>query len=99
MPNRFKKCQTSWNRPNAVGFDVSWWRNWKKNTVVLLNKALIIAYKATKNYCTLEKTNRIQLETLLRIFYPLIYSGNRLNRAPPGIEKPALINGCSFIRW
>jgi len=41
--------------------------------VVLVNKALIIAYKATNNYCTLEKINRIELETLLLIFQPLIY--------------------------
>jgi len=26
-----------------------------RNTVVLVNKALIIAYKARNNYCTLEK--------------------------------------------
>jgi len=38
-----------------------------------VNKALIIAYKATNNYCTLEKINRIELETLLLIFQPLIY--------------------------
>jgi len=35
-----------------------------KNTVLLVNKALIIAYKATNNYCTIEKTKRIKLETL-----------------------------------
>ena len=39
-------------------------------------------YKATNNYCTLEKINRIKLETLLRIFHPLIYSGNRLIEHP-----------------
>jgi len=50
--------------------------------VVRVNKALIIAYKATNNYCTLEKTNRIQLETLLRIFRPLIYSENHLIEHP-----------------
>jgi len=33
--------------------------------VVLVNKALIIAYKATNNYCTqyFKKANRIKLET------------------------------------
>jgi len=31
----------------------------EKNTVVLVNKALIIAYKATNNYWTLEKTELI----------------------------------------
>jgi len=36
--------------------------------MVLVNKALIIAYKATKIYCALEKTNRTKLETVLRIF-------------------------------
>jgi len=25
MPNQFEKCQTSWNRPNAAGFDISRW--------------------------------------------------------------------------
>jgi len=25
MPDRFKKCQTSWKRPNAVGFDITRW--------------------------------------------------------------------------
>jgi len=38
-----------------------------------VNKALNIAYKATNNYCTLETTNRIKLETLSVIFRPLIY--------------------------
>jgi len=47
-----------------------------------MNKALIIAHKATNNYCTLEKTNRIKLETLLRIFHPLIYSGTPLIEPP-----------------
>ena len=44
-----------------------------KNTVVLVNKALIIAYKATNNYCTLENQTEFKPETLLLIFYPLIY--------------------------
>jgi len=56
--------------------------NLAKKTVVLVNKALIIAYKATNNYCTLEKTNRIKLETLLHMFHPLIYSGNPLIEHP-----------------
>jgi len=47
-----------------------------------VNKVLIIAYQATKNYCTLEKTNRIKLETLLCHFYPLIHSGNPLIEHP-----------------
>jgi len=47
-----------------------------------VNKVLIVAYKATNNYCTLEKTNRIKLETLLYIFHPLIYSGNPLIEHP-----------------
>ena len=29
----------------------------------------------------------------------IIYSGNRSITAHSGIAKPALINGCSFIRW
>ena len=67
--------------------------------MVLVNKAQIIAYKATNNYCTIEKANRIKLETLLQIFHPLIYSGNSLNKAPSAVEKLAIIiNGCSFIR-
>jgi len=41
-------------RLNAVGFDITRWVT-QKNTAVLVNKALIIAYKATNNYCTLEK--------------------------------------------
>jgi len=30
-----------------------------KNTVILLNKALIIAYEATNNYCTVEKQTEL----------------------------------------
>jgi len=33
--------------------------------VVLVKKALIIAYKATNNYCTLENQTEFKLETLL----------------------------------
>ena len=54
MPNRFKKCQTSWNRLNAVGFDITRWVICQKHSGAL-NQALIIAYKATNNYCALEK--------------------------------------------
>jgi len=32
MPNRFKKCQTSWNRPNALGFDISTRIIWQKHS-------------------------------------------------------------------
>ena len=32
MPNHFKKCQTSWNRPNAVDFDITMWVIWQKHS-------------------------------------------------------------------
>jgi len=32
MPNRFKKCQTSWNRLNPVGFDITRWVIWQKHS-------------------------------------------------------------------
>jgi len=46
-------------------------KSFGKITEVLMNKVLIIAYKATNNYCTLEK--QLKVETLLLIFHPLIY--------------------------
>jgi len=41
---------------------------------VLVNKALIIAYKATNNYCTLENQTEFKLETLTH-FLPFDIQG------------------------
>ena len=67
MPNRFKKWQTSWIRPKTVGFDISRWIIWQKHSGTREQRTN--AYKATNNYCTLEKTNRIKPETLFCIFH------------------------------
>ena len=71
MPNRYKKRQSSWNRPNAVGFDISRWINWQKHSGTR-EQGTNYCIQATNNYCTLEKTNRIKLETLLWIFHPFV---------------------------
>jgi len=46
MPNRFKKCQTSWSRLNAIGFDMTRLVIWQKRSGA--RQAFIIAYNTTK---------------------------------------------------
>ena len=61
-----KKCQivsNKYNAKQAETVECCWfWHHFQMNslakTVVLVNKALIIAYKATNNYCTLEKNKQ-----------------------------------------
>ena len=61
MSNRFKKCQTSWNRPNAVGFNISRWIIWQKhsgtrekdtNYSIQSNKQLLYFRKNKQNETT-----------------------------------------------